>query len=151
MKISSKINLVAGASAIVFAAAAPAMAGSYYSSASPLKATQDGVSQAQMYGKFSLENHAYLRNDTVQRDPRPGGDAVFERTKYYYDYHDGQNWRYSSTDQGPKTTSGSWYRQYDHDSLGNGAYTGKVKTQVCEDHGMMPDPCSTWPQASYTF
>jgi len=150
VKIITRINVVAGATALVFAAATPAMAASYYSRTHPLKAYQDGTAQAEMYGTFSFDEHTYLRNDTVQRDPRPGGDAVFERTKYYYDYHDGENWRYSNTDQGPKTTSSSWYSQYDHDAFHDGAYSGLMKTQVCEDHGIWRDPCSAWPQQSYT-
>jgi hypothetical protein len=145
MKSICRINAIAGITAIAFACAAPAVASSYYSASSPLIAYQDGVPQALMYGRFSLENLTYLRNRTNLRDPRPGGDAVFERTEYYYDYDDGDGFRPSGRDQSPKTKKNAWSAQYDHDQIPDEAERGKERTQVCEDHGFWPDPCSPWP------
>jgi hypothetical protein len=145
-------SVAAGIAAV--AAAQPAFAAfadpySYYSATNPLKAMQDGVSQAEMYGKFYVEQATYLRNNTTQRDPRPGGDAVFERTEYWFYLFDSTSnttsWTHTATDQGPKTTSGSWYSQYDHNVIRPGADKGRMRTQVCEDHGILPDPCSLWP------
>lgn len=120
----------------------------YYSKADPLTAYDDGVAQAEMHGKFSVEEATYLRNDTHQRDPRPGGDAVFERTQYLWYIHttDGMAWVSNGQDQGPKTTSSTWYDQYDHQVINPNGDKGRMRTQVCEDHGIWPDPCSVWPQ-----
>jgi hypothetical protein len=122
----------------------------YYSASSPLNAYEDGVVQAQMYGRFSVENATYLRNDTTYRDPRPGGDAVFTRTHYlwFFSYggEDPASWKDGATDQGPKTTSKTWYSQYDHEVFDRRGEKGRMRTQVCEDHGIFADPCSVWPQ-----
>jgi len=136
------------------AAAEPALGFSdpykYYSADSPLVAWDDGVAQAEMHGKFFVEEATYLRNNTNQRDPRPGGDKVFERTQYWFyvwdTYADKMKWKNTDVDQGPKTDDGSWYFQYDHQEFKRGADKGRMRTQVCEDHGLFPDPCSSWPQ-----
>jgi hypothetical protein len=139
------VALVAAQPAFGFAAPV-----NYYSAGSTLKAWQDGVVQAEMYGKFSVENASYLRNDTHVRDPRPGGDKVFERTQYYYWIFSSsagtKDWVWTGTDQGPKTDSSTWQIQYDHDTFNPEADKGRMRTQVCEDHGIAPDPCSGWPQ-----
>lgn len=149
MKNLTKINVVGGLTAVVLGAAAPAMASSYYSSSNPLNAYQDGVIQAQMYGAFDVENLTYLRNRTNQRDPRPGGDSVFERTKYSYDHGDGQGYQTGGTDQSAKTDYYAWYSQTDHDEIDGMAISGRIRTQVCEDHGIYLDPCSAWPQQTF--
>lgn len=122
----------------------------YYSATNPLRAWDDDVVQAEMYGKFLVEEATYLRNNTNQRDPRPGGDAVFERTEYWYYVYDEAKqtmvWGRFAVDQGPKTTSGSWYSQYNHEPFHVAGDKGRMRTQVCEDHGILPDPCSIWPQ-----
>ena len=138
---------VLAATATLAVAASPAMAGIRYNSAAdPLTAWQDGVAQAQMYGQFFIENATYLRNNTNQRDPRPGGDSVFETTTYYYyKVCDGleAHWCESDTDQGAKTDTSDWYFQYDHDQLDSVAEKGRMTTHICEDHGFWGvDPCS---------
>jgi hypothetical protein len=153
MHISAKLCALAASSAIILAAE-PALGFSdpysYYDATSPLKAWDDNVVQAEMYGKFFVEEATYLRNNTNQRDPRPGGDAVFERTQYWFYVWDAAKetmvWTHFATDQGPKTTSGSWYSQYDHSGFNPAADKGRMRTQVCEDHGIFADPCSIWPQ-----
>ena len=138
---------VLAATVTLAVAASPAMADIRYNSQyDPLTAWQDGVAQAQMYGRFFVENASYLRNNTNQRDPRAGGDAVYEETTYYYykacdglDVH----WCESDVDSGPKTDSSSWYFQYDHDQLDSTADKGRMSTHICEDHGFWGvDPCS---------
>lgn len=151
MKIVSRLGLSGLATAAALAVAGPAAASAYYSASSPLKAYQDGVVQAQMYGRFSVEQLTYLRNDTTQRDARPGGDYVFERTEYWYDNADDGSFVKRSTDQGPKTSSGTWYSQYDHDPFDIEAGRGRMRTHICEDHGILPDPCSVWPQQTFNL
>ncbi len=144
----------AAAGLVVATAAGPALGFAdpykYYSASNPLTAWDNGVAQAEMHGKFLVENATYLRNNTNQRDPRPGGDKVFERTQYWFyvwdPYEKAMVWKLHATDQGPKTDDGSWYSQYDHSAFISGADKGRMRTQVCEDHGVFPDPCSVWPQ-----
>lgn len=116
---------------------------SYFSASSPLNAYDDGVVQAQMYGTFLVQDATYLRNNTNQRDPRPGGDSVFERTQFYFQV-DG-NWSRVATQQSEKTSTSSWYSQYDRLAFVGAADKGRMRTQVCEDHGIWADPCSDWP------
>ncbi|MCZ4498098.1 MAG: hypothetical protein JWQ74_651 [Marmoricola sp.] len=151
MKMVTKINAAAAMTAVALAVAGPAVASSYYSASSPLNAYEDSHVQAQMFGSFSLENQAYLRNDTRHRDFKPGGDSAFERTEYRYDFSDSQGFVYNTTDQSPKTTSSDWYYQYDHDGIPNDADAGRMLTQVCEDHGIYKDPCSVWPRQTFNF
>ena len=136
---------VLAATVTLAVAASPAMADIRYNSqADPLTAWQDGVAQAQMYGRFFVENATYLRNNTNQRDPRPGGDAVYEETTYYYKVCDGldAHWCESAVDSGPKTDTSDWY-DHDHDPLDSVAEKGRMSTHVCEDHGLWGvDPCS---------
>src|ERR671930_432877 len=100
----------------------------YYSADNPLQAYDDGVAQAQMHGKFFVEDATYLRNNTNQRDPRPGGDAVFERTQswYYQPGSDGYEWVLREVDQGPKTDDDTWYFQYDHSAFVASAQKGRM-------------------------
>jgi len=137
---------VLAATVTLAVAASPAMAGIRYNSqADPLTAWQDDVAQAQMYGQFYVENASYLRNNTNQRDPRPGGDAVYEETTYFYYQNCGgvQQWCSHGVDTGPETSSSDWYFQYDHDQLDSLADRGRMSTHVCEDHGFWgADPCS---------
>jgi len=132
------------------ASASPAIADiRYYSRDNPLTAWQDGQAQAQMYGRFWLENASFLRNNTNQRDPRPGGDSVYEETFYaYYKVCDlgstEKEWCPSNIDTGPKTSTSDWYFQYDHDQLDPAASDGRMTTHICEDHGVWgKDPCSS--------
>ncbi len=123
---------------------------SYYNASNPLTAFDDGVAQAQMYGLFYVQDSTYLRNNTTQRDPRPGGDSVFERTEFWF-YMPHQttgevSWQKVATQQGAKTDSSAWFSQYDRFAIVNRADKGRMRTQVCEDHGVWKDPCSKWPQ-----
>jgi hypothetical protein len=128
--------------------AAPATASKYFSQENPLNAWEDGVSQGQMYGRFFKEDLTYLRNNTWTRDPRPGGDAVYEQTDYqwYHDHAIGPDyWSPWSSDQSPTTTDGTWYSQYDHEAYEDGAKDGRIRTKVCERQSWSPDPCSDQP------
>lgn len=145
--LASKAVLLAAVA--LAGSASPSMADiRYYSSSNPMTAWQDGEAQAQMYGRFFVENASYLRNNTNQRDPRPGGDSVYEET--YYTYFEictstdtAPSWCADSVDTGPKTDSDTWYWQYDHDALHSKADEGRMATHICEDHGMWSkDPCS---------
>src|SRR4051794_10707464 len=78
----SKTMLSAALAVVSLAVAAPATASKYASEDDPLNAWEDGVSQGQMYGRFYKEDLAFLRNNTWTRDPRPGGDPVYEQTNY---------------------------------------------------------------------
>ena len=122
----------------------------YYTPSAPLTAYDDGVAQAQMYGLFLVTNATYLHNDTYQRDPRPGGDRVFERTQFnYYMFsaaHNAKIWIEKSEQQSAKTDTSAWYWQYDRHAFPGSAEKGQMETQVCEDHGWLPDPCSPWPR-----
>jgi hypothetical protein len=131
----------------------PAQASSYFSRDSPLNAWEDGVSQAQMYGRFLNEDLTYLRNNTRTRDPRPGGDPVYEETEYQW-YHDHSilpdAWSpWGGTDQGPETSDGDWQKQYDHDAYEDGASLGRVRTKVCERQRWSADPCSDQPTETF--
>src|SRR5688572_3526215 len=66
------------------AAAPSAAAGSWYSSSSPLKVYESGVSQGQAYGNMYDEKGSYTRNDSYQYDVRSGGDPVYVRTQWKY-------------------------------------------------------------------
>ncbi len=130
----------------VFGAALPATAASYYSATSPLTAWQDGQAQAQMYGSFSISNLTYARNTTKHRDARPGGDAAYEET--FYDWYDSEGTFRTNvgTDTSEKTTSYSWYSQYDQHPLHGCCTSVRMYTNVCEDHGVWgKDPCSVRP------
>jgi hypothetical protein len=147
---------VLAATVTLAVAASPAMADIRYNSqADPLTAWQDGEAQAQMYGRFFVEDATYLRNNTNQRDPRPGGDAVYEETYYYYyTVCDGldAHWCDSDVDSGPKTDTSDWYFQYDHDQLNPSAEKGRMITHVCEDHGFWgKDPCSISPVGTFSY
>ena len=128
----------------------PAMAADirYYSASSPLTVWQDGLAQAQMYGVFYVEQASYLRNSTWQRDPRPGGDSVYEETTYYWyeacwSGSPDKGWCAGNVDSGPKSNTSTWYSQYDHDALQPAASDGRMSTHICEDHGIWAkDPCS---------
>jgi hypothetical protein len=125
--------------------ASPAAASRYYSADDPLEAIEDGTAQAQMYGRFFKEELSYLRNDTNIRDPRPGGDSVYGQTNYswYYVHAVGPDyWSGSGQDQSPRTDSGSWYFQYDHEAFPEHASKGRMRAKVCEDQSWSPDPCS---------
>ena len=137
---------VLAATVTLAVSASPALADIRYNSqADPLTAWQDGEAQAQMYGRFFIENASFMRNNTNQRDPRPGGDSVYEETfYYYYTSCNGIVTRCDSgVDTGPKTNSEDWYFQYDHDELDPIAEKGRMLSHICEDHGVWgKDPCS---------
>jgi hypothetical protein len=136
--------LVAG----VLGVAAPATASKYFSEDRPLNAWEDGVSQAQLYGRFFREDLTYLRNNTNTRDPRPGGDPVYEQTNYgwYYVHAVGPDyWSSGGEDQSPRRDSSEWYSQYDHEAFPEHASKGRIRAKVCEDQNWSPDPCSDEP------
>jgi hypothetical protein len=147
MKISTSLTSAALV-ALSIAAAAPAAASQYFSADDPLDVWEDGVSQGQMYGRFFKEELTYLRNNTWTRDPRPGGDSVYEQTDYswYHVHAVGPDlWFDGGSDQSARTSSSSWYSQYDHEAFQDGASKGRMKTKVCEDQSWSPDPCSVQP------
>jgi hypothetical protein len=150
----SKTVLSAALAAISLAVASPATASKYYDEDKPLTAWQDGVGQGQMYGRFFKEELTYLRNSTWTRDPRPGGDPVYEQTDYKW-FHERlilpDSWLSGVSDQSPETTSGAWYDQYDHDYHDDGASIGRIKTKVCERQDWSPDPCSAQPSEDFDF
>jgi hypothetical protein len=134
------------------AVAAPADASKYFSAEDPLNAWENGVSQGQMYGRFFKEDLTYLRNNTWTRDPRPGGDAVYEQTDYqwFHDHAIGPDyWSPWSSDQSATTDTGTWYSQYDHEAYEDGAKQGRIRTKVCERQSFSPDPCSDQPTETF--
>jgi hypothetical protein len=150
----SKTMLSAALAVISLAVASPATASKYNSEDSPLNAWEDGVSQGQMYGRFFKEELTYLRNNTWTRDPRPGGDPVYEQTNYKWFYDRTilpDSWVSGEMDQSPETTDGSWYSQYDHDDHRSGTSQGRVTTKVCERQSWSPDPCSAQPTEVFDF
>jgi hypothetical protein len=133
----------------------PAGASTYFSSESPLNAWENGVSQGQMHGRFFKEEVTYLRNSTWTRDPRPGGDPVYEQTDYQW-FHDHSiipdAWTpWGDSDQSPTTTDGTWYKQYDHDPYDGGASQGRIRTKVCERQSWSFDPCSDRPTETFAL
>lgn len=137
---------------LVMGAAFPVAAKAYYSASSPLTAWQDGVAQAQMYGSFSIANLTYARNNTKQRDPRPGGDYIYEET--FYNWYDASGTFRSDigTDTSKKTNTSSWYAQYDQHPLHGCCVTVRMYTNVCEDHGIWrKDPCSLRPTQRFAY
>ena len=145
--------VVAAMTAVSLLPMTPAVASTYFSKQSPLNAWEDGVSQGQMYGRFVKEDLTYLRNNTWTRDPRPGGDPVYEQTDYQW-YHDHaivpDAWfPWGDTDQSPTTTNGDWYAQYDHDPFDDGASLGRIRTKVCERQNWSFDPCSDRPTETF--
>ena len=151
-------KVVLAAAVALTGTASPAFADvRYYSAADPLIAWQDNVAQAQMYGRFFVEEATYLRNNTNQRDPRPGGDSIYEETHYlWYQIcsaaQSSPSWCSGDTDTGPKTDTDTWYFQYDHNQLHSGTNQGGMSTHICEDHGVWAkDPCSASPTATFTY
>lgn len=105
--------------------ASPAAAEYYHSRENPLTAREDGTAQAQMYGHFLIERPGpYLRNNTHLRDPRPGGDAVFEQTLYSYWY--GGQWNPGGKDESAEHNGDNWYDQADHDAVPGNASRGYI-------------------------
>ncbi|WP_408896444.1 hypothetical protein ACJ5H2_16160 [Nocardioides sp. R1-1] len=139
------------AALVVLGTAGPALAGSYYSASSPLKAYQDGVSQAESYGSFSIRNLSYARNDYHYRDARPGGDAAYVET--FYDWYQGSTFVSNvGTDTSPKVTSSYWTASADQHQLYGGANGVRIRTNVCEDHGTWAkDPCSIKPTQFFNY
>lgn len=130
--------------------ASPAHASSYYSDDSPLKAWEDGKSQAEGYGYMSVKNSTYLRNSTHHRDPRPTGDPAFHVADYSVEtYAAGEGWHWSfwfGQDQSKRTDDREWYDQRDYnDYTGSNANRGRIRAKVCEDQNNSPDPCSRTP------
>lgn len=153
MKLSNLVG-AAAVSLVAVGTAQPAFGFAdpvaYYTPSDPLTAYSDGVPQAQMYGMFLVTNAAYLHNETAQKDPRPGGDSVFERTRFLYYMFSAAagtvTWVEKDVQQSAKTNTNTWYQQYDRHTFPSSAERGRMRTQVCEDHGWLPDPCSVWPQ-----
>jgi hypothetical protein len=151
----SKTMLSAALAVVSLAVASPATAAKYYSSDNPLVAWEDGVAQGQMYGRFFKEELSYLRNNTHLRDPRPGGDSVYEQTEYEW-FHDytfiPDTWLSGTTDKYTLTVDDDdWYSQYDHDPYDSGASLGRITTKVCERQSWSPDPCSATPTETFNF
>jgi len=152
-RITAGPKAAVAAGLLVLGTALPATAAYYYYSASsPLTAWQDGVAQAQMYGNFTIANLSYARNNTSQRDPRPGGDAVYEETFYNWYDSTGAFRTDIGTDTGPKTDSSSWYSQYDEHPLHGCCESVRMYTNICEDHGVwLKDPCSIRPTKKLSY
>jgi hypothetical protein len=151
----SRSAVVAAVTVMSLVPATPALASTYFSEDAPLNAWEDGVSQGQMYGRFFKEELTYLRNNTWTRDPRPGGDSVYEQTDYQW-YHDHailpDAWSsWGDSDQSPETTDGEWFSQYDHDAYEDGASFGRIRTKVCERQRWSPDPCSDRPTETFSL
>jgi hypothetical protein len=142
---------VASVAAAVVGAGSPAMATWYYaSSSSPMRAMQDGASQAEGYGygtKCCLDD---IRNHKTFRDPRPGGDTAYHRSDWATYRGEWSGW-YGEDRDG--TTSGSWqiaddYFQYTQQP--GPVDQVKLRTYVCEDQRPLnPDPCSDKPQHTW--
>ena len=153
---STALRRIIGAPVLVAAlavvgTAVPAFASAYYSAASPLKAMQDGVSQAEMYGSFSIKNLSYAHNSYSYRDPRAGGDAVYVETFYKW-YLDGTFKSDVGTDTSPKYAQSAWTGSADQQVLYSGGNGVRILTNVCEDHGaLVKDPCSIKPSQFFNY
>ncbi len=152
-RITALPTAALAAGLLVLGTAFPAAAAFYYYSASaPLSAWQDGAAQAQMYGNFTISNLTYARNNTHQRDPRPGGDMVYEETFYHWYDAEGTFKSDVGTDTSAKTDSSSWYPQYDQHPLHGCCESVRMYTNVCEDHGTwLRDPCSIRPTKRLSY
>ncbi|GAA1531342.1 hypothetical protein [Nocardioides humi] len=142
---------VVTAALVIAGTAVPALASPYYSAASPLKAIQNGKSQAESFGSFSIRNLSYARNDYSYRDPRPGGDKVYVET--FYDWYLGATLRSQiGTDTSPKYNKAAWTASADQHELRGGGNGVRIRTNVCEDHGVLiKDPCSVKPTQFFNY
>jgi len=151
---STVARLVGGpvvtAALVIAGTAVPALASAYYSAASPLKAMQDGKSQAESFGKFSIRNLSYARNDYSYRDPRPGGDAAYVETFYTW-YLGATIVSQIGTDTSAKYYRADWTGAADQQGLHSGANGVRLRTNVCEDHGIFKDPCSIKPTEFFNY
>ena len=142
---------VLAAALAVVGTAGPAFASAYYSAASPLKAMQNGVSQAESFGNFSIKNLSYAHNGYSYRDPRAGGDAVYVET--FYDWYQGSTLKSQvGTDTSPKYAQSAWTASADQQVLYIGGNGVRISTNVCEDHGaLVKDPCSIKPTKFFNY
>lgn len=144
---------VLAAALAVVGTAGPAFAAAYYSAASPLQAMQDGVSQAESFGDFSIKNLSYAYNGYSYRDPRPGtgGDPVYVET--FYDWYQGSTLvSQIGTDTSPKYSQSAWTGSADQEQLRANANGVRIRTNVCEDHGpFKKDPCSIKPTKFFNY
>ncbi|TQK72457.1 MULTISPECIES: hypothetical protein [unclassified Nocardioides] len=139
------------AALVVVGTAVPALASTYYSAANPLQAIQDGKSQAESFGAFSIKNLSYAHNGYSYRDPRAGGDAVYVET--FYDWYQGSTLKSQvGTDTSPKYAQSAWTASADQQVLYIGGNGVRISTNVCEDHGaLVKDPCSIKPTKFFNY
>ena len=133
--------------------APPASAVSWYSSSSPLVAYEDGTAQAKAYGNFYNSQNSYAKSMSYQRDPRPGGDAVFVDIDYLFDHYDGNTtvFQFFGNDQTTRTDNNSWIQYYETFPLRDESTKARGRIKTCEDQSFSFDPCSatTLPTFSY--
>lgn len=121
-----------------------ASATAWYSQSSPLKVTEDGVTQGAGYGNFS-RNASYAISNSTRRDYKAGGDGIYVQTIYRYWYNPGTGgaqWNNGGSDQTGRTTSGSWVSEKETDALSPDGDRVRGVMDVAEDQSWSPDPRS---------
>lgn len=142
-------------SALLFLAWGPAAfaaSQNWYSSSSPLTASEDGTIRAKAYGTAYTKD-GMLKNHTFYRDPHGYNRGAYTETTYSYKTGGpyGEQWGIElGKDQSARNTTNSWVDQYDADDYSNrSASQGRVHVKTCEDQYLSPDPCSRKPY--FTF
>lgn len=133
--------------AAVLAFAGPALALTYGSKASPIKAENNSdAGNAWFYGTMSVRSGIALRNAYHFRDSAPGGNSAFVTTRYYwYQTCNGSpnTWcDLGGADRSSETTSGDWLSEADEHTLEGSGDRGRMESHVCENQAWAPDDCS---------
>ncbi len=150
--------LVSTLVALLFlATAAPALATDpqpWYSSSSPLTASDDGTIRAKAFGT-AYEKDGYLKNHTFYRDPHGYNRGAYTETSYSYKESspNGEQWSAKiGKDQSARNTTNDWVDQYDaNDYSSRSASYGRVHVKTCEDQYLSPDPCSRQPYFTFNI
>jgi len=132
-----------------------AMAETWYSQSSPLKAYEDDKVQGAAYGNFYNYNGSYARNSSTRKDYKAGGDGIFVNSNFYFYYQSNVDkspqWNSVKNKQTDRTTSGNWVNDFDQQALRGDSEKARVQAKVCEDQSWSGDPCSTTVIRSFSY
>lgn len=142
-------NLAASAALVIVsvAAAAPAVAQTWGSSAHPVYGYEDGDPFGKLYGSFYNSNSVSAMSTTWQYDLQPGGNTVRVETDFAWRRlcsvaNETPSWCPDVSKQTDETNSAKWHKHSRARNLRWDADAARGSVDICEIQRWHNDPCS---------